>query len=89
MANQPPDGRRGLSPLHKPLIVFLPIDTVKEIERFRSGSNWRQHDLALLKVKFDPLEETNLSMLDLEHEWSASQRQSMILEHSLTVRDIC
>ena len=56
--------------------VVLPTDSFEEIERLRSGSKWHQHDLELLKVKFDPDEDSELSMLDMEHEWSPSQRQS-------------
>ena len=56
--------------------VVLPTDTVEQEERLRSGSKWRQHDLALLKVKFDPNEDSILSVLDVEHQWNASQRQS-------------
>ena len=35
----------------------------------------------LLKVKFEPAEESELSMLDVEHEWSSSQRQSILSSH--------
>jgi hypothetical protein len=58
--------------------VVLPTDKVEEGEeqhRLRSGSRWRQHDLALLRVKFEPDEDSELHMLDVEHEWSLSQRQ--------------
>src|SRR5208282_1281611 len=74
--------------------VVLPTDTVKEPERLRSGSKWRQHDLALLRVKFDPDEDSDLAVLDVEHQWSPSQHQSMILLltqrmfwHLLTLHD--
>lgn len=58
--------------------VVLPTDAVEKPERLRSGSKWRQHDLALLKVKFEPTKESQFSMLDIEHEWSPSQRQSIL-----------
>lgn len=57
--------------------VVLPTDTVTEGERLRSSSKWRQHDLALLKVKFDPEEDCDLSMLNVEHQWSAYQLESI------------
>jgi hypothetical protein len=56
--------------------VVLPTDSVEEINRLRSGSRWRQRDLKLLKVKFDPAEDCDLPMLDIENEWSLSQYQS-------------
>jgi hypothetical protein len=58
--------------------IVFPTDRAEEAEehRLRSGSHWRQHDLALLKVKFDPDEDSELRMLeDAEHAWSPSQRQ--------------
>jgi len=61
--------------------VVLPTDKVEEGEehhRFRSGSKWRQYDLALLKVKFEPDEDCELPMLDIEHNWSFSQRQRIL-----------
>ena len=61
--------------------VVLPTDKVEEGEephRLRSGSRWRQRDLALLRVKFEPNEDSELPMLDVEHEWSLSQRQSIL-----------
>ena len=58
--------------------VVLTTDCVEEIHRLRSGSKWRQHDLELLKVKFDLYEDSDLSVLDVEHEWSSSQRQSTL-----------
>jgi hypothetical protein len=61
--------------------IVLPTDAVEKSARLRSGSKWRQHDLALLKVKFDPAEESELSILDIEHEWSSSQRQSILSPH--------
>lgn len=57
--------------------VVLPTDSVEESHRLRSGSQWRQRDLKLLRVKFDPDEDSDLSVLDVEHEWSFSQRQSI------------
>ena len=57
--------------------IVLPTDTVEKADRLRSGSKWRQRDLALLKVKFDPEEDSELAMLDVDHEWSPSQRQSI------------
>jgi hypothetical protein len=58
--------------------VFLPTDSVQETPQLRSGSKWRQHDLELLKVNFDPDDDSPLSVLDVEHEWTQSQRQSTI-----------
>jgi hypothetical protein len=61
--------------------VVLPTDQVEygeEQHRLRSGSKWRQCDLALLKVKFEPDEDSDLPMLDVEHEWSLSQRQRIL-----------
>jgi hypothetical protein len=60
--------------------VVLPTDNVEkgeEQDRLRSGSKWRQHDLALLKVKFEP-EDLELPILDVEHEWTLSQRQRIL-----------
>ena len=59
--------------------VVLPSDVAEEKTRLRSGSKWRQQDLALLKVKFDVDEDVELDMLDIEHEWNGNQRVSMIL----------
>lgn len=70
--------------------VVLPSDKVAQEERLRSGSKWRQYDLALLRVKFDPLQNSDLSELQVEHCWSDSQRQSVIPFFSrelLTVRN--
>src|SRR5271170_220032 len=70
--------------------VVLPSDNVTQEERLRSGSTWRQYDLALLRVKFDPLQNSDLSELHVEHCWSDSQRQSVIPFFScklLTVRN--
>ena len=61
--------------------IVLPTDATEKAERLRSGSKWRQHDLALLKVKFEPAEESELSMLDVDQEWSSSQRQSILSPH--------
>ena len=60
--------------------VVLPTDTVEDDgeHRFRSGSKWRQHDVALLKVKFTPDEDCELPMLDVEHDWSFSQCQRIL-----------
>jgi hypothetical protein len=58
--------------------IVLPTDAVKKADRLRSGSKWRQRDLALLRVKFEPTEESEFSMLDVEHEWSPSQHQSIL-----------
>jgi hypothetical protein len=55
--------------------VVLPSDRVQEAEdqlRFRSGSKWRQHDLKLLKVRFQPEEEAELPVLDVESNWTPS-----------------
>ena len=57
--------------------VVLPTDSDKEGDRIRSGSNWRQRDLQLLKVNFLPDEESSLDMLDVEGEWSRVQRESI------------
>lgn len=57
--------------------MVLPTDTVMEGERLRSGSKWRQHDLALLKVKFDPDDDCDLSVLNVEDQWSAYQLESI------------
>jgi hypothetical protein len=58
--------------------VVLPTNNVEEgkgHQRLCSGSKWRQYNLALLRVKFEPNEDSGLSMLDVEHEWTLSQRQ--------------
>jgi hypothetical protein len=52
--------------------IVLPTDAVKEPERLRSGSRWRQHDLALLRVKFDPDVDSRLAVLD-GLEWTTDQ----------------
>jgi hypothetical protein len=57
--------------------VVLPTDSVGRVERFGSGSKWSHRDLALLKVKFEPHEDSELSVLD-GIEWTASQRQSIL-----------
>jgi hypothetical protein len=70
--------------------VVLPSDKVAQEERFQSGSKWSQYDLALLRVKFHPLQNSDLSELNVEHCWSDSQRQSVIFFFSselLTVRN--
>jgi hypothetical protein len=75
-----------VSPLQSGGRVVLPTDDVEEGEerhRLRSGSKWRQHDLALLKVKFEPDEDSELPMLDVEHEWSLSQRQRILPSYVL------
>jgi len=71
--------RTGTS--HEDARVVLPADQVEGLEhqRLRSGSKWRQADLALLKVKFEPDEDFDPHMLDVEHEWSPSQRQRIFL----------
>lgn len=58
--------------------VVLPTDSVEEGLQLRSGSKWRQHDLEQLKVKFEPDKDSDLPMLDLEHEWTASQHRSIL-----------
>lgn len=58
--------------------VVFPTDSIEEKPQLRSGSKWRQHDLELLKVKFDPDDDSQLSMLNVEHEWTQSQLQSML-----------
>ena len=57
--------------------VVLPTDSVRHVERLGSGSKWNHHDLALLKVKFVPEEESDLSMFNAV-EWTPSQRQSTL-----------
>ena len=57
--------------------TVLPTDSVGPVERLGSGSKWSHHDLALLKVKFEPNEDSELSVLD-GVEWTASQRQSTL-----------
>ena len=80
--NQPRRSQRtNVSLLQSGGRVVLPTDKVEEGEeqqQLRSGSRWRQHDLALLRVKFEPHEDSELSMLDVEHEWSLSQRQRIL-----------
>jgi hypothetical protein len=61
--------------------VVLPSDRVQEAEeqlRLRSGSKWKQHDLKLLKVRFDPNEEVELPMLEVESNWTPSLSQSIL-----------
>src|SRR6266516_6801432 len=58
--------------------VVFPTEAPGEIERLRSGSHWRQRDLKLLRVKFDPAEDENLDVLDVDHEWTDSQRRGNI-----------
>ena len=58
--------------------IVSPTDSVDERLQLRSGSKWRQHDLELLKVKFDPDDDSELSVLDVEHGWNESQRESTI-----------
>src|SRR5208282_6690840 len=70
--------RTSLSSVQSGERVVLPTDKVDEGDQhnqLRSGSKWRQHDLALLKVKFEPDEDVELPMLDVEHEWTLSQCQ--------------
>jgi hypothetical protein len=57
--------------------VVLPTDAVNDKERLGSGSKWHQRELALLKVKFDAQVHSELDVLDVEHQWSASQLQSI------------
>jgi len=76
---------------HKDTCFVLPTDQVEgpEQQGLRSGSKWRQADLALLKVKFEPDEDFDPHILDVEHEWSPSQRHRIFLlrvvSESLTV----
>lgn len=58
--------------------IVSPTDSVDEKPQLRSGSKWRQHDLELLKVKFDPDDDSELSVLDVGHEWNENQRESTI-----------
>jgi hypothetical protein len=70
--------RTDVSLLQRGGHVVLPADEVDQAEehnRLRSGSKWQQHDLQLLKVNFEPTLDVELPMLDIEHEWSPSQRQ--------------
>ena len=88
--NQPRRSQRtNVSLLQSGGRVVLPTDKVEEGEeqnRLRSGSRWRQHDLELLRVKFEPEEDSELSMLDVEHEWSLSQRQRILpFSHRLLI----
>lgn len=79
-SNQPKRSRRTRS--QSGGRVVLPTDKIQEGEekhRLRSGSKWRQCDLALLRVKFEPHEDSELTMLDVEHEWSPSRRQRILL----------
>jgi hypothetical protein len=59
-------------------VVVLPTDSVDENPQLRSGSKWCQHDLKPLKVKFDPDEDSELSILNVEYEWNEVQRQSIV-----------
>jgi len=59
--------------------IVLPIDDVPRLKRLRSGSKWRQNDLMLLKVRFDPAEESELDILHIDHEWTYEQRESILL----------
>jgi hypothetical protein len=72
-----PQARRSERIHHSlPDRIVLPTDAVEEPERLRSGSRWRQHDLALLKVKFDPDVDSRLSVLDAQEPWTAEQWRS-------------
>lgn len=75
--NEPSQPRRSQRTNVNSDRVVLPTDSVEEINRLRSGSRWRQRDLKLLRVKFDPAEDCHLPMLDIENEWSLSQRRSI------------
>ena len=70
--------------------IVLPTDSVEESDRFRSGSKWRQNDLGLLWVKFEPHEDSDLIVLDVDHDWTLSQHRSnlpsLIQDNTLTVR---
>jgi hypothetical protein len=73
--------RTNVSLLQSGRRVVLPTEKVEEGEEqhtLRSGSKWRQYELALLKVKFEPDEDSELLMLDVEHEWTLSQRQRIL-----------
>ena len=48
--------------------VVLPTDAVENDERVRSDSKWRQTDLALPKVKFDPDVHSDMPVLNVDHE---------------------
>jgi hypothetical protein len=58
--------------------IVLPTDAVEKADRLRSGSKWRQRDLQLLRVKFEPTEESEFPMLNVEHEWTPSQCKSIL-----------
>lgn len=58
--------------------VVFPTEAPEDIERLRSGSKWRQRDLKLLRVKFDPAEVENLDVLNVDHEWTDFQRRGIL-----------
>jgi hypothetical protein len=56
--------------------VVLPTDPVKYKLSFHgSAGTWQEDDLQLLKVRFDPDEVSELSVLEVEHEWKSRHRQ--------------
>lgn len=56
--------------------VVLPIDPVEYKPSFHgSAGTWQEDDLQLLKVRFDPDEVSDLSVLEVEHEWKSRHRQ--------------
>jgi hypothetical protein len=71
-----PRARRSERTHSQPDRIVLPTDAVKEPERLRSGSRWRQHDLALLKVKFEPDVDSRMAALDGQESWTAEQWRS-------------
>jgi hypothetical protein len=60
-----------------PGCVVLPTDSVEEGHRVRSDC---QHDLGILKMKFDPNKDSDSPVLDIENEWSLSQHRSILRE---------
>jgi hypothetical protein len=56
--------------------VVLPTDPVEYKPSFHgSAGTWQEDDLQLLKVRFDPDEVSELSVLEVEHEWKSRHRQ--------------
>jgi hypothetical protein len=77
----PRRSQRTTGEVQGPNRVVLPSDRVQEAEeqlRLRSGSKWKQHDLKLLKVRFDPNEEAELPVLDVESNWSPPMSQRIL-----------
>jgi hypothetical protein len=69
--------------------VVLPSDRVQEAEeqlRLRSGSKWKQHDLKLLKVRFEPNEEADFPVLAVESNWTPSLSQRILFFLAMLTR---